>query len=186
MRGAECEPVEIFLRSVPQMPQVCMRTRTSPAPISGTGTVSRRTSFRPRYTAARIVDGIIGRAAISVLLAVCIQWFESGVPSEPDFGAMGWEPGLPTAPFGATGLRAPLRVVEPGCSAPPSVTTPGGGPSPATFLRSQEHSASVARLLLRASRKIPGHCPGRTAAQAINDAVEKLPSLSTNWFSGGM
>src|SRR5215469_3170522 len=73
MRGAECEPVEIFLRSVPQMPQVCMRTRTSPAPISGTGTVSRRTSFWPRYTAARIVDGIIGRAAISVLLAVCIQ-----------------------------------------------------------------------------------------------------------------
>src|SRR5215475_4530977 len=99
---------------------------------------------------------------------------------------MGCEPGVPSAPdFGATGLSAPLRVVELDCSAPPSVTTSGGGPSPATFLRSQEHSASVARLLLRANRKIPGHCPGRIAAQAINDAVEKLPSLSTNWFSGG-
>ena len=45
MRGAECDPFEIFLRSVPQMPQVCTRTRISPCPIAGTGTSSRRTSF---------------------------------------------------------------------------------------------------------------------------------------------
>ena len=30
MRGAECEPVAIFFRSVPQMPQVCTRTSISP------------------------------------------------------------------------------------------------------------------------------------------------------------
>src|SRR5215468_6220432 len=44
----------------------------------------------------------------------------------------------------------------------------------------------MARLLLRERRATDSQCPGRTAAQAINDAVEKLPSLSTNWFSGGM
>ena len=38
IRGAECEPVAIFFRSVPQMPQVCTRTRSSPGPIFGTGT----------------------------------------------------------------------------------------------------------------------------------------------------
>src|SRR5882724_1815662 len=55
--GAECEPVAIFFRSVPHMPQVCTRIRTSPGPISGTGTVSRRTSSLPRYTAACMVCG---------------------------------------------------------------------------------------------------------------------------------
>src|SRR5277367_3304484 len=58
MRGAECEPVAIFLRSVPQIPQVWTRTRISPGPISGTGTSSRRTSLTPRYTAAVMVEGI--------------------------------------------------------------------------------------------------------------------------------
>src|ERR1700722_5325078 len=58
MRGAECDPVAIFLRSVPQTPQVWTRSRISPAPILGTGTVSRRTSLTPRYTAACIVVGI--------------------------------------------------------------------------------------------------------------------------------
>src|SRR5271157_3056233 len=58
MRGAECEPLAIFLRSVPQIPQVWTRTRISPGPTSGTGTSSRRTSFTPRYTAALIVEGI--------------------------------------------------------------------------------------------------------------------------------
>ena len=52
MRGAECEPVEIFFRSVPQMPHECTRIRISPRPISGTATVSSRTSLTPRYTAA--------------------------------------------------------------------------------------------------------------------------------------
>src|SRR3984893_14935936 len=60
MRGPECDPVAIFLRSVPQIPQVWTRTRISPTPISGTGTSSRRTSFTPRYTAAFIVDGTSG------------------------------------------------------------------------------------------------------------------------------
>ena len=36
MRGAECDPVEIFFRSVPQMPQQCIRTNSSPGPIPGT------------------------------------------------------------------------------------------------------------------------------------------------------
>src|SRR5580704_2418002 len=58
MRGAECDPVAIFLRSVPQMPQVCTLRRSSPAPIRGTGTVSTRTSPTPRYTAACMVVGI--------------------------------------------------------------------------------------------------------------------------------
>src|SRR5271157_6429626 len=58
MRGAECEPVAIFFRSVPQIPQVWTRSKISPGPISGTGTSSRRTSFTPRYTAALIVEGI--------------------------------------------------------------------------------------------------------------------------------
>src|SRR3954469_16373750 len=59
MRGAECEPVDIFFRSVPQMPQVCTRTRSSPGPICGTGTDSTRTSFLPWYTAACMVAGIL-------------------------------------------------------------------------------------------------------------------------------
>src|SRR5438270_2585042 len=58
IRGAECDPVEIFLRSVPQMPQVWIRTSSSPAPISGTATVSRRMSSLPRYTAACMVLGM--------------------------------------------------------------------------------------------------------------------------------
>src|SRR5579863_1199213 len=58
MRGAECDPVAIFLRSVPQIPQVCTRRRSSPAPIWGTATVSTRTSPTPRYTAACMVVGI--------------------------------------------------------------------------------------------------------------------------------
>src|SRR6185312_244379 len=58
MRGAECEPVAIFFRSVPQIPQVCTRKSNSPGPIAGTGTVSRRTSFTPRYTAASMVAGM--------------------------------------------------------------------------------------------------------------------------------
>src|SRR5580704_12743225 len=57
MRGAEWEPVEIFFRSVPHTPQEWTRTSISPAPIFGTGTVSRRTSFTPRYTAACMVAG---------------------------------------------------------------------------------------------------------------------------------
>ena len=46
--AAEWEPEAIFFRSVPQTPQVCTRRSSSPAPISGTGTVSRRTSLTPR------------------------------------------------------------------------------------------------------------------------------------------
>src|SRR5581483_7704242 len=57
MRGAECEPLVIFFTSVPQIPQVWTRTRTSPGPISGIGTFCRRTSFLPKYTAACIVSG---------------------------------------------------------------------------------------------------------------------------------
>jgi hypothetical protein len=46
-----------------------MRTNTSPAEIvpsasSGTGTVSTRTSFTSRYTAARIVAGILLLASL--------------------------------------------------------------------------------------------------------------------------
>ena len=41
-----------------------MRTNTSPGPmfigVTGTGHVSTRTSLTPRYTAARIVAGIVG------------------------------------------------------------------------------------------------------------------------------
>src|SRR5208337_476479 len=59
MRGAEWDPLEIFFRSVPQIPQVWTRTRISPGPISGTGTSSMRTSFTPRYTAACMVEGIL-------------------------------------------------------------------------------------------------------------------------------
>src|SRR5208282_2840494 len=40
-----------------QIPQVWTRTRISPAPISGTGTSSMRTSSTPRYTAALIIEG---------------------------------------------------------------------------------------------------------------------------------
>src|ERR1051326_8085362 len=58
MGGAEWEPVEIFLRSVPQTPQECTRSSISPGPIVGTGTVSTRTSFMPRYTAACMVVGM--------------------------------------------------------------------------------------------------------------------------------
>src|ERR1051326_918033 len=58
MRGAEWEPVEIFLRSLPQTPQECPHNSISPGPILGTGTVSTRTSFMPRYTAACIVVGM--------------------------------------------------------------------------------------------------------------------------------
>src|SRR5579859_6892551 len=58
MRGEECDPVEIFLRSVPQTPHEWTRTSISAGPIWGTGTVSRRMSFTPRYTAASIVAGI--------------------------------------------------------------------------------------------------------------------------------
>src|SRR5690242_4816538 len=58
IRGAECEPVAIFLRSVPQIPQVWTWIRISPGPICGTGTVYTRTSFTPRYTAASMVEGI--------------------------------------------------------------------------------------------------------------------------------
>src|ERR1039458_9788461 len=61
------------------MPQVSMRTSTSPRPsgapvpeapsaFSGTGTVSTRTSFTPRYTAARIVSGIVGSVTIGFAL----------------------------------------------------------------------------------------------------------------------
>ena len=65
-------PVEIFFKSVPQIPQVCMRTSISPAPISGTGTVSIRTSFWPRYTAARISVAFNAADLNSALLTVSI------------------------------------------------------------------------------------------------------------------
>src|ERR1700686_826961 len=68
MRGAECDPVAIFLRSVPHIPQVWTRTRISPKPISGTGTSSRRTSLTPRYTAALIVEGS-SRLSLSKVLS---------------------------------------------------------------------------------------------------------------------
>jgi hypothetical protein len=50
-----------------------MRTSTSPAPIvpsafTGTGTVCTRTSLTPRYTAARIVRGIVGSVTIGFAL----------------------------------------------------------------------------------------------------------------------
>ena len=48
MRGAECEPMWIFFRSVPQMPQVATLISSSPGPIAGTGTVSTRMSLMPR------------------------------------------------------------------------------------------------------------------------------------------
>ena len=37
MRGAEWEPLWIFLRSVPQMPQVAILTSSSPGPMRGNG-----------------------------------------------------------------------------------------------------------------------------------------------------
>src|SRR5271157_1847604 len=58
IRGAECDPVAIFFRSVPQMPQVWTRTRISAGPIRGTGMVSTLTSLTPRYTAAAMVGGM--------------------------------------------------------------------------------------------------------------------------------
>src|SRR5258706_14617185 len=75
MRGAECEPVAIFLRSVPQMPQVCTRTRISPAAMEGTGTVSIRTSSTPRYTAACMVAAMValdGRSLSCVGVAMSL------------------------------------------------------------------------------------------------------------------
>src|SRR5215472_856791 len=74
IRGAECEPVEIFFKSVPQIPQVCTRSRTSPRPISGTGTVSKRTSCLPRYTAAFMVVGTMncsGSTSVFVAVRIC-------------------------------------------------------------------------------------------------------------------
>ena len=70
IRGAACEPVWIFFRSVPQIPQVSIRTSTSPVRRRiphGTGTVSTRTSFTPRYTAARIVVGIFASSSRHLL-----------------------------------------------------------------------------------------------------------------------
>jgi hypothetical protein len=66
IRGAECEPVAIFFRSVPQIPQVWTLIRISPGPISGTGTVSSLTSWIPRYTAANMVEGIGCKARFEV------------------------------------------------------------------------------------------------------------------------
>src|ERR1700760_1913413 len=68
IRGAECDPVWIFFKSVPQIPQLWTWMRTSPGPMAGTGTVSTRTSFTPRYTAACIFAGIAAPVcAISII-----------------------------------------------------------------------------------------------------------------------
>src|SRR5262249_2940202 len=40
MRRAECEPVAIFFRSGPQIPQVWTRMKSSSSPIYATGTVA--------------------------------------------------------------------------------------------------------------------------------------------------
>src|SRR5664279_1044083 len=60
IRGAEWEPVAIFFRSVPQMPQVWTRTSISPGPILGTGIVSIRTSLAPLLgkIQAQQLDGV--------------------------------------------------------------------------------------------------------------------------------
>jgi hypothetical protein len=66
--------VAIFFKSVPQMPQVCTRTNNSPAPMPGTGTVSSRTSLRPRYTAACMVAGMTWvRSNAEFWVTVCID-----------------------------------------------------------------------------------------------------------------
>src|SRR5438876_4831972 len=76
-RGAECEPVEIFFRSVPHIPQVWTFMISSPGPILGTGMVSRRTSSVPRYIAACIVRGIDWfRSSIAICLAIAITMFK--------------------------------------------------------------------------------------------------------------
>jgi hypothetical protein len=50
-------PYWIFLMSVGQTPQTATRTSKSRGPMRGTGTVSSRRSFGPRYTTARMVLG---------------------------------------------------------------------------------------------------------------------------------
>ncbi len=61
------EPVlNFFDQSVPQIPHAATRINTSPAPITGTGTVSTTTLPLPRYTAARIVDGAASAAVCEV------------------------------------------------------------------------------------------------------------------------
>src|SRR5579862_7854250 len=56
--------------SVPQIPHAATRIRTSPAPISGTGTSSTNTLPCARYTAARIVVGTRSRIAEAFSLDV--------------------------------------------------------------------------------------------------------------------
>src|SRR5450631_3633099 len=55
------------------MPQVWTRTRISPGPTSGTGTSSRRTSFTPRYTTARAVEGIAPLSLSTALSVVSVR-----------------------------------------------------------------------------------------------------------------
>jgi hypothetical protein len=55
--GGGRRPLSTFFTSVLAMPQAATRTRTSSGPIGGTGTVSTRMSFAPRYTAACMVEG---------------------------------------------------------------------------------------------------------------------------------
>src|SRR5258708_4271627 len=58
MRGGGRAPDWIFLMSVGQTPHAATRTNSSSGPMRGTGTVSRRRLFAPRYTTARMVRGI--------------------------------------------------------------------------------------------------------------------------------
>ncbi len=62
MRGGATVPCWIFLMSVGQTPQTATLTRSSFAPMRGTGTVSRRRSLTPRYTTARMVFGMSSTA----------------------------------------------------------------------------------------------------------------------------
>ena len=70
MRGAECEPVWIFFRSVPQIPQVCTRISTSPGPIAG-----HRNRLDADIVHAAIDSGVHGRRdherALHLLNTLC-------------------------------------------------------------------------------------------------------------------
>ena len=112
MRGAECEPEWIFFRSVPQMPQVSMRTSTSPGPISGTGTVSTRTSFTPWYTAARCVRGTC--PGLRSMFCFCDCGAHRGL-SIPISSAMAAHRFSPASFACLAELRQPAPGARPGC-----------------------------------------------------------------------
>src|ERR1017187_1790125 len=73
MRGGATVPYCIFLMSVGQTPQTATRTSNSSGLMRGTGTVSSRRSFTPRYTTAFMVFGITNIGSIQPHLARLAQ-----------------------------------------------------------------------------------------------------------------